>query len=163
MDSTTVVLCCTDPDEAVTVTVDENDLKLEPPPPHPARRTKIDRDARNRGRMRRRLLVLREHPQPKQDSTKASWGTQKCELCTEATVDDVEIVIVVDAVPPDGVTVDGEKAHDAPAGSPEHANETRDENPSTGVTETVPLTLCPCCTVRVGGPVTEKSGGGPMV
>lgn len=54
-------------------------------------------------------------------------------------------VSVVDVVP-GGVTVDGEKPHDAPDGSPEQLNDTGDAKLFTGVTETEVVPLCPAVT-----------------
>ena len=72
---------------------------------------------------------------------------------------DVVTVSVVEATPPDGVTVWGEKLHDAPEGNPEQLNETVELNPCSGVTETVVVPLCPAVTVSdAGEAATVKSG-----
>ena len=71
-------------------------------------------------------------------------------------------VSVVDVVP-GGVTVAGEKLHDAPDGSPEQLNDTLEVNPFSGVTEIVVVTLCPTVTANaVGEAATEKSGWGRL-
>jgi hypothetical protein len=56
-------------------------------------------------------------------------------------VAEVAIVSVVEADAPEGVTVAGEKLHDAPVGSPEQVKETPELNPFAAVTEiaVVPL------------------------
>jgi len=70
----------------------------------------------------------------------------------------VVTVSIVD-VAPGGVTVDGEKLHDAPEGNPEQANETDELNPESDVTETIVVPLLPAVTVNEEGEVvTEKSG-----
>ena len=81
-----------------------------------------------------------------------------------AVVVAVEIVNVVVAALPEGVTVAGEKLHDAPAGSPEQAKETAAENPFCGATETVAAPLCPAVTVKDDGAIeTPKSGDGRLM
>jgi hypothetical protein len=62
------------------------------------------------------------------------------------------IVSVVVAIAPDedGVTVDGEKLHDAPEGSPEQLKVTMPENPFCGVTRTAVVPACPALTVSSG-------------
>jgi hypothetical protein len=76
----------------------------------------------------------------------------------------VETVSVVEAAAPDGVTVVGEKLHEAPDGSPEQLNETAEANSLCGVTVTVVFPGCPYEMVRdVGDAATEKSGGGRLM
>jgi hypothetical protein len=71
---------------------------------------------------------------------------------------EVVTVRVVEATPPDGVTVDGEKLHVAPEGIPEQLNETEELKPFVGVTETPVVPLCPAVTVSdAGEAATEKS------
>ena len=68
---------------------------------------------------------------------------------------------MVEATPPDGVTLPGEKLHDAPEGSPEQLNKTAALNPFSGVTETAVEPLCPPVTVNDDGEAaTAKSGVG---
>jgi hypothetical protein len=70
----------------------------------------------------------------------------------------VEMLSVVDAGPPDGVTVLGEKEHDAPVGSPEQLKDTGALKPPTGTIEIVVVPLRPAVTVNdVGEAETEKS------
>lgn len=65
---------------------------------------------------------------------------------------------VVETDAPDGVTVAGEKLHDAPGGNPEQLNETAESNPFSGVTEVEIEPLCPAATVSDEGEApTEKS------
>ena len=67
---------------------------------------------------------------------------------------------VVEAAEPDGVTVDGEKMHVAPAGSPEQLKETVELKPFAGVTEIEVVPYCPAVTLDDAGvDATEKSGG----
>jgi len=44
------------------------------------------------------------------------------------------VSVVVEAVAPDGVTVAGEKLHDAPDGNPEQLNDITELKPLSGVT-----------------------------
>jgi hypothetical protein len=70
----------------------------------------------------------------------------------------VEMLSVVDAGPLDGVTVLGEKAQVAPAGSPEQPKDTCELKPPTGTIEIVVVPLNPDVTViDVGEAETEKS------
>jgi hypothetical protein len=58
------------------------------------------------------------------------------------------MVTVVETGPPEGMTVAGEKVHDAPVGNPEQLNDTAALNPLRGVTEMDTEALCPGATVR---------------
>ena len=64
----------------------------------------------------------------------------------------------------EGVTVEGEKLHVAPAGKPEQANDTNALNPFEGVTVMVAVPDCPWFTViDAGDAAKEKSGGGKLM
>jgi hypothetical protein len=77
-----------------------------------------------------------------------------------AFVAEVATVRVVGAATTYGVTVAGEKLHDAPEGRPEQANETAALNPFAGTTATVVVPLSPAITVIAAGVAAmEKSGG----
>jgi hypothetical protein len=66
----------------------------------------------------------------------------------------------VSATPPNGVTVAGEKLHDAPEGNPEQLNETAALNPFKGATEMLIVALCPAVTLNdAGDAASEKSAG----
>ena len=81
-----------------------------------------------------------------------------------AVVEDVVTVRVVLAVVPDGVTVEGEKLHDAPTGRPVQLKETVDAKPLSDVMETVVEALCPAANVSAGNEVvTEKSPAGRLI
>jgi hypothetical protein len=81
-----------------------------------------------------------------------------------ASVVEVVTVRVVEATPPDGITVAGEKLHDAPEGNPEQLNETVAANEFCGVTKTVVVPLCPAVTARdPGETATEKLGVGRIM
>jgi hypothetical protein len=68
--------------------------------------------------------------------------------------------MVVEAFPPKLVTVAGEKLHDDPVGNPEHANETVELNPFSGVTVITAVPFCPAVTLTDDVDAeTEKSGG----
>jgi hypothetical protein len=70
----------------------------------------------------------------------------------------VVTVSVVEATPPDGVTVVGRKLHDAPEGRPEQLNEIVELKPFAGVTEMEVVPFCPAVTVcDPGESATEKS------
>jgi hypothetical protein len=69
--------------------------------------------------------------------------------------------VVVAAAAPEGVTVAGEKLHEAPRGSPEQLNVTAALKPFEAVTETVVVLLLPAVIVKdPGDAVSVKSGGG---
>lgn len=76
----------------------------------------------------------------------------------------VATVKVVEIDAPPGVTVEGEKLHDAPAGSPEHANDTAWLNPLSGAMLTWVVAVPPPVTVKeVGDSVSVKSGTGKLI
>ena len=99
---------------------------------------------------------------PKRQSPNASAeaGNQGVRLRCKAAVDvDVVIVRAVEAARPAGVTVAGEKLHDAPEGKPAQLNVIGAENEFWGVTMTV--TVAPCPAVReseLGEAATKKVG-----
>jgi hypothetical protein len=71
------------------------------------------------------------------------------------------VSVVVAAVVPEGVTVAGEKLHEALAGSPEQLNVTAALKPLEAVTETVVVPLFPAVTIKdPDEAVSVKSGGG---
>jgi hypothetical protein len=73
-------------------------------------------------------------------------------------------VSVVEVGASDGVTVGGEKLHEAPEGNPEQLNETAELNPFSGVTEIVVVPLWPPAIVNdVGEAATEKSAAGRVI
>jgi hypothetical protein len=74
-------------------------------------------------------------------------------------VADAVTVSVVEVASPEGVTIAGENAHDAPEGSPEQLNDTAELKPFSGVTETPVVPLCPAVKVSDAEvAATEKSG-----
>ena len=85
-------------------------------------------------------------------------------LRSAAVVVDVVTVSVVEAVPPEGVTVDGEKLHEAPEGNPEQLKETAELKPLRGETVREVVPLCPAVTVNDAGEAAmEKSGTGRLM
>ena len=71
---------------------------------------------------------------------------------------------VVEAAPPEGVTVDGEKLHVEPEGNPVQAKETGELKFSAGAMEIVVDAFCPPVTVcDAGVAATEKSGAGRLM
>jgi hypothetical protein len=163
-----VAVCCRDPEVAVTVTVEVTGVvPLPPPPPLPPPEPEpplqlISRESpspltANKTSIRscRRLPRLKKSKAP---TSTVSGNSGRFLLARTGVVEDVANVRVVEAVEPDGVTVAGEKPHDAPEGSPEQANETAELKPFAGVTEIDAVPLCPGVTVNdAGEAVTEKS------
>jgi hypothetical protein len=82
-------------------------------------------------------------------------------LSSAAAVVEVVTVSVVEPEPPEGVTVAGEKLHEAPAGIPSQLKDTPDANELTGVTVTVASPLCPPTTVSEPGEIAMEKLGGP--
>ena len=77
---------------------------------------------------------------------------------------EVVTVSVVETAAPEGVTVAGEKLHDAPEGSPEQLNETAASKPFAGVTEMEVFPLWPAVTVNDAGDApSEKPATGNVV
>ena len=163
-----VVVCCSDPAVAVTVTVEvtgggvEDDPPVECPPQPESRLRPATPTASSTNVCNRRRL-----PKPKQHSATARVEYGSSGLVSRwrvAVVAEVVTVSVVEVAAPDGVTVAGEKLHDAPLGNPEQLNETGELKPFWGVTETAVVPLCPPVTVSdVGEATMEKSGGRLMV
>jgi hypothetical protein len=140
-----LVLLCSDPDVAVTVTVDGSGLTCTP---HPVTKPSPTRPAA----IKSIICKLRRFLKPrKQHSTHASAepGNSGLRLLRSAAVVEVVVIVscVVEAAPPDGVTGVGEKLHVAPEGNPEQVNVTAELNPFCGVTVTMSVTLCPAVTV----------------
>ena len=161
-----VVVWMSVPDVAVTVTVEVLvcDPPPEEPPPHPLARPRPVRLMPSNKSNGNPFLFLN----PTKQSTPANAASGRsgrrfsCELADVAAV--VTVRVVVAAAGPDGVSVAGEKLHAAPAGTPEHANETAEANELCGEIEIVAVPLPPAVTVIVtGAAVTEKSGGTLMM
>jgi hypothetical protein len=140
-----VAVCCRGPEVAVTVIVEVTGWELLPPepelepPPQPLRRARLMlQTVKSNSALRRRRFLM-----PRQNRIAASAvGNRGCRLLrSAAVVADVAIVRVVEDAAPDGVTVAGEKLHDAPEGRPAQANVTAELNPFCGVIEidAVPL------------------------
>jgi hypothetical protein len=106
---------------------------------------------------RRRVL----QPRPHSSAASAASGSSGIPLRTSDALNfAVDTVTVVEAAVPDGVTVAGEKLHDAPEGNPEQLKETAEVKPPCGVTLTVAVPLWPPVTViDAGVEASEKSGG----
>jgi hypothetical protein len=108
---------------------------------------------------RRRFFQPKQHSataraEPGSNGRDSRWNA--AELAVVVTVSVVE-------VEPGCVTVDGEKLQDAPAGSPEHANETGEANPFAGVIEIEVVILCPAVTDSDDGDTAvEKSSPGKL-
>ena len=132
-----VAVCCRVPEVAVTVIVEVTGWVMPPPlppepepelpPPQPmSRPSPIVQTARIDRVCRRRIFL-----KPRQNRTAASAvGNRGCRLLRRAAVVvEVAIVSVVGADAPEGLTVAGEKLHEAPEGRPEQLKETAELKP----------------------------------
>lgn len=98
------------------------------------------------------------HPMKQNAAANSDPGMNGPGACWNAVVDVFEIVRVVEAGLPNGVTFGGAKVQVVPAGSPEHANVTLELNPFCGATEIVVVPFVPDATVsEVGDAEIEKS------
>ena len=162
--SSRVVECCNVPAVAVTVMVEvTGGGEVDFPLPHPVSRLAHPTlTASSKSRSKRRRFF-----NPKQHAATASAapGNSVLPCRTAAAVEEVAtFIVVVEAAVPDGVTVEGEKTHDAPEGNPEQLKVTGAPNPFTGVTEIVVVPLSPALIVRDAGELpTAKSCGRLMV
>jgi hypothetical protein len=156
-----VIVCESAPDVAVTVTVEVTGGAVDDPddpPPQPLRRFKpAALSARSSSTCSRRRFLI---PNPQSAMAKADSGSTGNPLRRSCAVAaDVVIVTDVDTVP-GGVTLAGEKLHEAPAGNPEQPNVTAEANPPCGDTEIVAVPLPPAVTaIDPVDPAMEKSGG----
>jgi hypothetical protein len=149
------------PDVAVTVTVEVTGVGVDgpdDPPPQPLRRPKpaaLSAKSKSIGKRRRFLNPNQQSVMAKAVSGSIGSPLPRC----SAVAADVVTVTEVDAVP-GGVTLAGEKLHDAPAGRPEEqANETAEANPPCADTEMVAVPLPPAVKAIVAGEAAiEKSG-----
>jgi hypothetical protein len=160
-----VIVCESAPDVAVTVTVELTGGAFDDPdepPPQPLRMSKpAALSARSNSTCSRRRFL---NPNPQSATAKAdsgSIGNPLGRFCAVAA--EVVMVTAVEVVP-GGVTLAGEKLHDAPAGRPEeHANETAEAKPPCGDSEMVAVPLPPAVTDIVAGEAAiEKSGRAMM-
>jgi hypothetical protein len=80
------------------------------------------------------------------------------------SADEVKVLMVsvVEAAAPLGVTVVGEKLHDAPAGRSEQESPTASLNPFEGVTVTVVVPDWPAVTLSVPGEALSAKSGAPV-
>lgn len=105
--------------------------------------------------------------QPKRHNSGASTAAENSsglELKPAIVVAEAVTVSVVDTGAISGVTLDGEKLHDAPEGKPEQLNWIAELNAFCWLTVTDILPLLPASTVSdVGEAAMEKSGGSLMV
>jgi hypothetical protein len=129
-------------------------------PPHPFMRLRPSTPTASNSivRMRRRFL----RPRQQRAAASIAEGNNGRELGRRAlTAEDAETVSVVVAVAPAGVTIDGEKLHDASTGNPEQLKETAALKPFCGVMDTRIVPLCPEATVKEEGATeTVKFAGG---
>jgi hypothetical protein len=104
----------------------------------------------------------RRFRQPKQhrEIASAEPGNNALEPEREACCTGVVVIVSVDeAIEPEGVTVDGEKVHDAHEGNPAQVREVSAANPFCGVTSTVVVPLVPATMASDAGETsTEKLG-----
>ena len=104
----------------------------------------------------------RRFRQPKQHREIASAEPGNNALVPEREASCIGVVVIVsvdEAIEPEGVTVDGEKVHDAHEGNAEQVREVSAANPFCGVTNTVVVPLVPAAMVSDAGETsTEKLG-----
>jgi hypothetical protein len=104
----------------------------------------------------------RRFRQPKQHREIASAEPGNNALVPEREASCIGVVVIVsvdEAIEPEGVTVDGEKVHDAHEGNAEQVREVSAANPFCGVTNTVVVPLVPAVMVSDAGVTpTEKLG-----
>jgi hypothetical protein len=140
------------PLDAVTVTVEliGPDVPDEPPevelPPQPlSRRIPTALNPRNNGRKRR---LFQKTPKSPHAAITSGYKGRIKRLSAPVRGAVVTVSAVV-ALPPEGTTVAGEKLHDAPAGSPEHANVAGELNPLRAAIVTLVVPVWPALTVIV--------------
>ena len=149
---------CIEPLVAITETVDVvaaiGITSEEPQPVHRLSPTAIPASS-SRCKPRRFFQVKQQNAiASTEPGKKGLWSRWRA-----AVVGAVVTVSVVEAAPPEGIKVDGEKLHDTPAGNPEQLNETAEANPFCGVTKTVVVPLCPAVMeTDAGKRSTEKLG-----
>jgi hypothetical protein len=158
--SVKVVVFVSDPEVALTVTVDETgggvDIAEELPPQPLSRLSPTTLTASNNSICKRRRFL---HPRQHSATANIDPGSSgRPLLWSSAVVESVDTVSVVEVVP-GGITVVGEKLHDAPAGNPEQLNETAELNPYSGVTVMVVLPFCPAVTVNSPGEAAMEKFG----
>ena len=161
--SENVVVCCSGPAVAVTVTIEVTGgvvLEDDDLPPQPVNRlSPITLTSSRRSSCKSRLFF-----QAKKQSTQAkvAAGNNGLEVrrTTAVVAEVVTVSVVVEPEAPDGVMVAGEKAQVAPTGNPAQMNDTLDAKPFIGVTVKVTVPLFPEVTVRdAGEAATVKSDG----
>jgi hypothetical protein len=154
-----VVECESDPEAAVMVTVALTGGLGDDPPPHPLRRTSPAAltASSNTIVICRRLF----HPRQQITSAKAVLGRSGLGLWRSAAVVAEVVTVTVLEATPVGVTVAGEKLHEAPTGNPdEQLKLIAEANPPCAANETVAVPLAPPATViDDGATATVKSGG----
>jgi hypothetical protein len=158
-----VVECESDPEVAVTVTVELTGAGVDDPPPQPlSNPNPATLTVRSNKNWKRRRFF---HPTQKSAIASAVSGGIGLDVRWRlAVVAEVVTVTVVEAVP-GGVTLGGEKLHEAPAGRPDaQLNVTAEANPPCGDTEMVAVPLPPAVTaIDPEDEAMEKSGGRLMV
>jgi hypothetical protein len=161
-----VVVYCRDPAVAVTVTAEVTGgfvfagVLMEAPPPHPLSKDRPATHATNMltDSQRRRFI----HQSPPSDSTRTDGGSNGLGPAGRADFEEGAVMVtVVETGPPEGVTVAGEKLHEAPTGNPEQLNDTAALNPFIGVSEIDTEALCPAANVTdvVDGAIVNSGGG----
>lgn len=122
----------------------------------------VQRPAPNKAPASTSICKPRRLRQPKQqrENANAEPGNNALDPEREASCIGVVVIVSVDeAVEPEGVTVDGEKVHDAHEGNPAQVREVSAAKPFCGVTSTVVVPLVPATTASDAGETsTEKLG-----
>ena len=157
-------MCCRVPAVAVTVVVVVTGCLVcfEELPPHAVKKQPTPR-SRTRPAITRRLRKPKQRtrqtstPPPRRSGEAPGWSA--------AAVPEYVTESAVEFDPPTaGVTVAGEKEHDAPEGNPEQANETGALKPFSGETLTVAVPgVVAVAVTEPGLTATEKSAGRLMV
>src|ERR1039458_5761375 len=153
--SVRLVVGARSPCAAITVTVAWTGEVIFAPQP-------MQRPAPNMATASTSICKPRRLRQPTQhrEIASAEPGNNALEPEREASCIGVVVIVSVDeAIEPEGVTVDGEKVHDAHEGNPAQVREVSAENPFCGVTSTVAVPLVPAATASDAGETsTEKLG-----
>ena len=161
------IVCWIAPDVAITLTVEVVALgEDDPPQPVRSRAPKTETETTNIHIWMERLFC---HPRKHSPIASVVPGIfpGNCDHgfgLTALALGESETVSVVVATPPEGVTLDGENVHVAPAGSPEQLKVVAAAKPFCGVIEIVTVALCPGATVSDGCETEiEKVGGGRLM
>ena len=136
---------------------------VEEPPPHPLSKDRPATQAANMltDSQRRRFF----HQSPPSESTRTVGGNNGPGPVERAAFEEGAVIVtVVETGPPEGVTVGGEKLHEAPTGNPKQLKDTAALNPFRGVSEIDTEALSPAANVTdvVDGAIVNSAGAVTM-